>query len=121
MKILLYFDEDASRHSLVRELRVRGADVVSALDVGMAGRADEHQLEWAAANGRTLYSFNRGDFYKIHTAWLKQDRSHEGIILSRQDLSVGEQMRRLLRLINMLTAEEMVNRVEFLSRWKTNE
>jgi len=53
-------------HSLAcGELRVRGADVVSALDVGMAGRAREHQLEWAAANGRTLYSFNRGGFLRL--------------------------------------------------------
>ena len=118
MKILLYFDEDASRHSLVRELRVRGADVVSALDVGMAGRADEHQLEWAAANGRTLYSFNRGDFCRLHTLWLRGGRSHLGIILSRQDLSLGEQMRRLLRLVNRLTPAEMQNRIEFLSHWQ---
>lgn len=39
------------------------------------------------------------------------------VILSRQDLSVGEQMRRLLRLISTLTAEEMRNRIEFLSGW----
>jgi hypothetical protein len=32
-------------------------------------------------------------------------------------LSVGEQMRRLLRLISSLTAEEMRNRIEFLSAW----
>jgi hypothetical protein len=32
---------------------------------------------------------------------------------------VGEQMRRLLRLVNRLTAEEMQNRVEFLSNWQT--
>lgn len=31
--------------------------------------------------------------------------------------SVGEQMRRLLRLTSTLTAEEMRNRIEFLSGW----
>ena len=35
--------------------------------------------------------------------WLKAGRSHSGIILSRQGLSVGEQMRRLLRLVNRVT------------------
>ena len=118
MRILLYFDEDSSRHSLVRELRIRGADVVSALDAGMAERTDEDQLKWAAANGRALYSFNRGDFYRLHTLWLRGGRFHSGIILSRQDLSLGEQMRRLLRLINRLTPEEMQNRVEFLNHWQ---
>jgi hypothetical protein len=32
------------------------------MEAGMAGRADEQQLEWAASNSRALYSFNRGDF-----------------------------------------------------------
>lgn len=41
-----------------------------------------------------------------------------GIILStQQQYSVGEQMRRLLKLIRQVTAEEMTDRVEFLSKW----
>ena len=117
MRIRLYLDEDTSRHALARELRVRGADVVTVLEAGTGGKSDADQLEWAAANGRTIYSFNRGDFYHLHTLWMNQDRAHPGIILSRQDVSVGAQIRRLLRLINTLTAEEMRNRIEFLSAW----
>ena len=117
MRVRLYFDEDSSRHSLVRELRARGADVVTVHEAGTGRKTDEEQLEWATLNARTLYSFNRGHFYRLHTAWVKENHPHSGIILSRQDLSVGEQMRRLLRLINTLTAEEMRNRVEFLSGW----
>jgi hypothetical protein len=117
VNIRLYFDEDSSRHSLARELRARGADVVTALEAGMAGKGDVEQLEWAATNSRVLYSFNRGDFYRLHTIWLNSGHSHNGIVLSRQDLSVGEQMRRLLRLINRLSADEMRNRIEFLNNW----
>lgn len=117
MRIRLYFDEDSARESLARELRFRGADVVTAIDAGMAQRTDEEQLEWAAANSRVLYSFNRSDFYGLHTTWLKTGRTHSGIILSRQGLSVGEQMRRLLRLIAAKTTQEMQNNVEFLSAW----
>ena len=116
MRIRLYFDEDSARHSLARELRFRGADVITAIEAGMAGRADAQQLEWAASNGRALYSFNRGDFYKLHTTWLREGSGHYGIILSRQGLSVGEQMRRLLRLIAVRSAEELQNHVEFLSK-----
>ena len=91
---------------------------MSAMDAGAMGRSDERQLEWAAANGRAFYSFNRGDFYRLHARWLRGGRAHCGIILSRQDLSVGEQMRRLLRLIKRLTPDEMQHRIEFLSNWK---
>jgi hypothetical protein len=117
MRVHLYLDEDAARHSLARELRVRGADVLTPPEAGMAGKSDEEQLAWASANGRAIYSFNRCDFCRLHKIWLPAGRSHGGIILSRQDLGIGEQMRRLLRLINALTAEEMRNRIEFLSAW----
>ena len=89
--------------------------MITAMEVGMAGQSDGLQLEWAASNGRALYSFNRGDFYSLHTTWLREGRHHSGIILSRQGLSVGEQMRRLLRLIAARTAEDMHNHVEFLT------
>jgi hypothetical protein len=117
MRVRLYLDEDASRHSLARELRLRGADVITAPEAAMTQKSDEEQLVWATNNGLALYSFNRGDFCRLHTAWLQAERSHGGVILSRQDLGVGEQMRRLLRLINQLTAEQMRNRLEFLSAW----
>jgi Domain of unknown function (DUF5615) len=86
VRVRLYLDEDASRHSLARELRLRGADVVTAAEAGMNGKPDEKQLVWAAANQRAIYSYNRGDFYELHTAWLRGERPHAGIILSRQDL-----------------------------------
>ena len=67
---------------------------------------------------RVLYSFNVGDFYHLHTVWLAQGRSHAGIILApQQHYSVGDQMRRLLRLIAARSAEEMRDHVEFLSAW----
>jgi hypothetical protein len=117
VRIRLYCDEDSARHSLARELRFRGAEVITAIEANMAGRADEQQLEWAASNDRAIYSFNRGDLYSLHTIWLREGRHHSGIILSRQGLAVGKQMRRLLRLIAALTAEEMRDRIEFLSAW----
>ena len=117
VSIRLYFDEDSARESLVLALRARAADVVTPIEARMGGRTDDEQLAWAAMHGRAIYSFNRGDFCRLHTTWIGQARSHCGIVLSRQDMPVGEQMRRLLRLINTLSIEEMRNRIEFLSNW----
>jgi hypothetical protein len=118
MKIRLYVDEDSMRHALVEALRARGVDVLTALEAGMIKRKDEEHLEYATVQGRVLYTFNVGDFYRLHTAFLKQGKSHAGIILARQQrYPVGEQMRRLLKLIAAKSAEEMKNRVEFLSAW----
>ena len=44
--------------------------------------------------------------------------SHSGIIVSSQQrYSIGEQMRRLLRLAAARSAEQMCNSVEFLAHW----
>ena len=106
MRVRLYFDEDSSQHALQRELRARGVDVLTAIEAGTLGKTDEEQLAWASSSDLALYSFNRRDFYRLHSSWLTTGRPHAGIILSRQELSIGEQMRRLLRLIGGLTAEE---------------
>lgn len=103
---------------LVRALRARGIDVLTASEAGMIGRSDEGHLKWAADQGRVLYTFNIGDFYRIHREYLAQGQSHAGIILARQQrYSVGEQTRRLLKLIATRSADEMKNQVEFLNAW----
>ena len=111
-------DEDSSDNDLLRALRVREIDVAAAWDVGMGARSDAEQLRWATEHGRVLYSSNRGDFYRIHSEWMRLGEAHGGMILGiQQRFSVGEQMRRWVRLINHFSAEDMRNRVEFLSAW----
>jgi hypothetical protein len=117
VRIRLYLDEDSMSRALVQALQARGVDVENALGVGLIERSDLQQLEYAAAHGRTLYSANIGDFHHLHTEILKNGRAHAGIILARQSFTVGEQLRRLLNLLASLTAENMKDRLEFLSRW----
>ena len=118
MTIRLYFDEDSMQHALVNALRARGIDVLTALEAQRIERSDEDHLNFATAQGRVLYSFNVGDFYRLHTSYMEQNKSHAGIVLAlQQQYGVGGQMRRLLRLIAHLTAPDMQNRVEFLSAW----
>jgi hypothetical protein len=118
LKVRLYLDEDSMDGDLVRALKARGVDVLSALEAGMVERSDSHHLEYASAQGRILYSFNVGDFHRLHTSWLTEGRFHSGLVLSKQQqYSVGEQMRRLLKLIATRSPEEMRNHVEYLSAW----
>jgi Domain of unknown function (DUF5615) len=118
MTIRLYFDEDSMWHALIHALRARGIDMQTALYATMIERIDEAHLEFATAQGRVLCSFNVGDFQKLHTSYLAQHKLHTGIVLARQQqYSVGEYIRRLLKLMAHLTVEEMQNRVEFLGAW----
>jgi len=117
--VRLYFDADSMERAVVSGLRARGVDATSALEVGMADSSDEEQLEFARTDRRVLFSFNVSDFQRIHTQYMSQGETHAGIILAAQQrYSVGERIRRLQRLIAARSAEEMNNRLEFLSDWQ---
>ena len=118
MTIRLYVDEDSMSRALVRALRARNVDVTTALDENMIEQPDAAHLDFATTQGRALFSFNVADFYRLHTTYLAQGKSHSGIIVSlQQTYSVGEQMRRLLRIIATTSAEQMCNSIEFLGHW----
>jgi hypothetical protein len=103
---------------LVRGLRARGIDILTAIEARMLQRSDEDHLGFATAQGRALYSFNIADFHAIHADWMARSQDHSGIILAQQTrYSVGEQIRRIIRLTGSISGEEMKNREEFLNRW----
>jgi predicted nuclease of predicted toxin-antitoxin system len=101
VRIVLYLDEDTMSADLVKALRSQGLEVVTAQDAGMTGKSDEEHLRYAASRGLVLYSFNIADHAALHSVFLQQGASHAGLILAEQQrrYSVGEQMRRLLKLI----------------------
>jgi hypothetical protein len=118
-RIRLYFDEDAMQQGLITALRARRVAVVTALDAGMANKPDEEHLARASRDGRVLYSFNIADYCSLHEKWLAAGRLHSGIVLAHQQrFSLGEQLRRLLYLLNRKSAEEMRCRLEYLSNWR---
>ena len=117
-RIPLYFDEDTSSARLIQALRIRNIDIVSVLEAKFAAHSDEEQLLWARQAGRVIYTFNAKHFCRLHREFLAAGRDHAGIIVgSQQRLSIGEQLRRLLRMINAKSSDEMRNRIEFLSNW----
>ena len=117
-QVRLYFDADSMQRAVLAGLRARGVDATTALEAGMTDRSDEEQLELARSQGRVLFSFNASDFCRIHAELLAQGKSHAGIILGpQQRYSIGERVRRLLKLIAAKTAEQMHGQLEFLSQW----
>jgi hypothetical protein len=115
--IRFYFDEDSQNHALLRALSARGLDVRSAGLAGLLGESDESQLHCSGQEGRVLFSHNVADFCRLHGEFLRSGRQHCGIVVGEQGTSVGERLRRLLKLNDALTAEDMRNRLEFLSNW----
>ena len=115
-KISLYLDEHIQL-AVAEALRTRGVDVLTTQEAGNIGLGDLSQLAFAGKSRRSLLSYNKRDFTKIHYVGVKLKRTHGGIILSDQ-LAVGIVLRRLMRLYFSLTSDDMKNRLEYLSAWK---
>lgn len=117
MKINLFVDEDAMAKGLDTGLRARGIDVLTVGQANRRGLEDNEQLEFATSQGRVVYTRNTSDFYRLHTEWLAKGKTHAGIIFAQQRYGIGEQLRRLLRLMRVRSSEDMIDNIEFLSHW----
>ncbi len=93
-------------------------NVVTVTDAGILGYPDKKQLNWAIEQGRVIYSFNIGDFCRLHRDFIAQERNHAGIVLaSQQQYSIGQQLRGLLKLAADNSSEQMVNQLMFLNTY----
>jgi hypothetical protein len=113
-RVRLYVDEDAAQRAVVDGLRSHGLDVLTVLEAGIVGESDEEQLTFATSQGRAVYTLNVADFCQLHTQFLTAGKGHCGVIvIPRQRYSVGEKIRRLAEITERLTAEQMINRLEY--------
>ena len=114
-RIRFFTDEDVYG-AVAPALRPVGIDAVSTPETGRRGLTDESQLEWASAEGRVLVTFNVAHFAELHANWLQLGRHHKGIVVSNQR-SIGDLVRRLVHLADVLDAEALCDRLEFLGVW----
>ena len=114
-ELQLYVDEDASEHAVIRGLRDRGFDVLTAHEADRLGLDDEEQLSFASEMGRAIYTFNIRDYAILHREYQEYGRDHAGIVaIPRQRYSIGEKIRRLADLLSTVPAEDMRNQMEYL-------
>jgi hypothetical protein len=113
--IRLYVDVDASEHAVVKALRQRGIDVLTAAEAGHEKFSDDQHLAFAASEGRSIYSLNARDFARLHAEYLAGGRSHTGVItIPRQRYSTGEKVRRLSDFLKNTDTESIKDTIQFL-------
>lgn len=112
----LHLNEQISWH-LAEQLRNLGFDVTSTLELGMVNEADDVQLAFAASHQRAIVSINHKHLSPLHDQYLKEGKEHWGIILSTEE-PVPILRRRLLRLLNTLSADELKNQVRWLNEFR---
>lgn len=110
--ISLYLDEDVS--TLIGTLvRRRGFTVVTARDAGQLSKSDAQQLAYATERQLAILTHNRDDFDELARQCIAAGKTHSGIIVAVRR-PPHEIARRLLRLLDRLTADEMDNQLLYI-------
>ena len=110
--IELYLDEDVD--VLVADLvRAHGFVAVTTQEAGRLRDSDEDQLAYAISQSMTILTHNRIDFETLAQSYFATDRPHNGIIIARRR-SPYEIIRRLMVILNSVTADEMQNQVRYI-------
>jgi len=110
--ISLYLDEDVS--ALIATLvRSRGLSATTTLVAGQIGKTDAQQLAFAAERRLAILTHNRTDFEKLAAEYYAQGRFHAGVIIAVRR-NPYDLTRRLLLLLNDVTADEMDNQVMYI-------
>jgi predicted nuclease of predicted toxin-antitoxin system len=103
-----YLDEHVAR-AIAHGLAQRGIEAVLACDEGMSGADDLIHLQFATSQQRTVYT-NDADFLRHHDAGVP----HAGIVYARVGIRIRDALDGLEVVLQVYSAEEMRNRVEFL-------
>jgi len=112
--VSIYLDADVER-MIAKALRQQGYTCHAADEVDMKRASDEAQLEYAARMGYALVTYNVEHFAPLHTRYLREGWEHSGIVLIPKRWGASEVLRRLLNLLNVITADEIRNDVRWLS------
>jgi len=106
--IRFYFDEHIA-NAIADGLRRRGVDVLTLAEAGRLGASDEDHLSYALTQQRVLVTHD-ADFLRLAARGLP----HAGIVYSPQGRTVGDMIRTLALIAQVLTAEEMHGRIEYV-------
>jgi hypothetical protein len=110
--IELYLDEDVN--VLIADLlRGRGFVATTTRDEGLLQNSDAGQLAYAVSQRKTFLTQNRADFEALAQTYADAGKTHYGIILAVRHPPY-ELVRRLMRLLNHVTADEMENQVRYI-------
>jgi predicted nuclease of predicted toxin-antitoxin system len=108
-RIKFHIDEHVDP-DIARALRRYGIDVTTTVDAGLRTRDDPVHLDFIRREGRVVVTHD-ADFLR----YASQSSDHPGIAYCQMGThSIGEIIRSLILIYEILTPEEMAGHVEYL-------
>ncbi len=104
-----YYTDEHIPKIIIKGLRARGVEILTCQEAGLRTASDEEHLAHAKQLGRVIFTYD-ADFLRLHA----QGAEHHGIVYAAKQESIGEQIRSLKLIVDVLDAEEMVGMVEFI-------
>lgn len=106
----IYADENIER-PIIEGLRRRGMTVISVIDLGYAGSTDTFHIQKASEVNAVILTRDADFLIMAHDSGVQ----HNGIIFAHsKNTSIGQCIRGVELIANILTAEDMKNHIEFL-------
>jgi predicted nuclease of predicted toxin-antitoxin system len=113
--IKLYLDEDVEVF-FAEAVRRRGYEAKTTRDCGNLGNADLDQVAYARQSDSAILTHNVQDFPRLHYEIIGRNDHHSGFIVAKKE-SPTTILRRLLKLLNEKSSEDMQDILEYLSNW----
>lgn len=98
-------------------LREQGFDVYHVTEQGLDHTPDPVILEEAVKKHQAVVTFNIKDFVPLAHEYMSEGKEHYGIVISNE-IPQGELKKRVTRLLENVSAEELKNMVRFLQDFK---
>ena len=112
-RLRIYTDENVDVR-IAEGLRRRGINAFSAREKGALGFNDKQHFEKAKELGTVIFTHDP-HFIEIAENLIRSGKGHYGLIFGEMHrFSIGECIRRLALYVELVSSEEMVNRIEFL-------
>jgi predicted nuclease of predicted toxin-antitoxin system len=107
-EVRYYFDEHVAA-SIANGLRRRGVDVLTVPQTRTMGDDDPDQLALAHKLGRVFFTHD-SDHLNLAAA----GQLHSGIVFASRQMAAGQCIRTLILVHQVLTAEDLVGKIEFI-------
>jgi len=109
MAAIRYYLDEHIAGAVAQGLRRRGIEVLTLSEADMLGASDEEHITFAREESRTIVTHDE-DFLRLAA----RAPDHAGVVYLPQRRSIGETVRGLVLIADVLGAEGMWGHIEFL-------